>query len=162
MKMFREMRRKKQALAREDCTRLLRTEKRGALSVIGDMGYPYTIPVNFYYDEDENTIYFHCAREGHKLDALKACEKACFTVWDSGTQEPGEWWFHVESVVAFCRAELVPTDDKTRVMEKLRRLGAKYFPTEEKTNREIEEFAPRVQLVALHIEHLTGKHVREK
>ena len=70
--MFREMRRKKQALSYEDCARILREERRGALSVIGDMGYPYAVPLNFYYDEAEETIYFHCAREGHKIDALKA------------------------------------------------------------------------------------------
>ncbi|MBR1553116.1 MAG: pyridoxamine 5'-phosphate oxidase family protein [Schwartzia sp.] len=160
--MFREMRRKKQALSPEDCARILRTEKRGALSVIGDMGYPYAIPLNFYYDEPENTIYFHCAREGHKIDALNACGKACFTVWNNGTQEKDDWWFHVESVIAFCRAELVPQDDEKRVLEKLRKIGAKYFPTEEKTEQEISQFAPRIQLVALHIEHISGKHVREK
>ena len=160
--MFREMRRKKQELSKEDCARILKAEKRGALSVIGDMGYPYAVPLNFYYDEAEETIYFHCAREGHKIDALKADKKACFTVWDSGTQEKDDWWFHVESVVAFCRAELVPIEDETRILEKLRLLGAKYFPTAETTEREIAEFARRVQLVALHIEHITGKHVREK
>ena len=47
-------------------------------------------------------------------------------------------------------------------LEKLRALGAKYFPTKEKMEQEIADFAGRVQLVALHIEHLTGKHVREK
>ena len=59
--MFRDMRRKKQALSKEDCARILREERRGALSVIGDMGYPYAVPLNFYYDEAEETIYFHCA-----------------------------------------------------------------------------------------------------
>ena len=160
--MFRDMRRKKQALSKEDCARILREERRGALSVIGDMGYPYAVPLNFYYDEAEETIYFHCAREGHKIDALKADAKACFTVWDSGTQEEGDWWQHVESVVAFCRAELVPAEDTARILEKLRALGAKYFPTKEKMEQEIADFAGRVQLVALHVDHLTGKHVREK
>ncbi len=160
--MFREMRRKKQALSREACLEILRREKRGALAVVGDMGYPYALPLNFYYDEAEETIYFHCAREGHKLDALKANDKACFTVWDGGVQEPGDWWQHVESVIAFCRAEVVPPEEETRVMEKLRLLGGKYFPTREKTEQEIAGFASHVQLVALHVEHLTGKHIREK
>ncbi|MBQ9376389.1 MAG: pyridoxamine 5'-phosphate oxidase family protein [Schwartzia sp.] len=160
--MFREMRRKKQQLSGEDCARILREEKRGALTVIGDDGYPYAIPINFWYDEAEKTVYFHCAREGHKIDALKAESKACFTVWTGGTREEGEWWFHVESVVAMGRAELVSPSEEARVMEKLRRLGSKYFPSAELTEREISQFAGRVQLVALHVEHLTGKHVREK
>ena len=160
--MFREMRRKKQALSPEECAGLLREEKRGALAVIGDMGYPYAIPLDFYYDEDEAAIYFHCAREGHKLDALRACDKACFTIWEKGVQEDGDWWFHVRSVVAMGRAELVPPADEARVREKLRKLGAKYFPTDEDTKAAITKNAHRVQLVALHIEHLTGKHVRER
>ncbi|MBQ9377322.1 MAG: pyridoxamine 5'-phosphate oxidase family protein [Schwartzia sp.] len=160
--MFREMRRKKQLLPPEECAQLLRKEKRGALAVIGDMGYPYAIPLNFYYDEDEATIYFHCAREGHKLDALRACDKTCFTVWEKGVQEPGDWAFYVRSVVIMGRAELVPLTDETRVMEKLRKLGAKYFPTVKDTEAEITKAANRVQLVALHIEHLTGKRVHEK
>ena len=160
--MFREMRRKKQALPPEECARLLREEKRGALAVIGDMGYPYAIPLNFYYDEDENAVYFHCAREGHKLDALRACDKACFTVWDKGVQEEGDWSFYVCSVVAMGRAEFVPVTDEARVTETLRKLGAKYFPSDEEVEIEIARDAHRVQLVALHIEHLTGKRVHEK
>ena len=160
--MFREMRRKNQQLSGEDCARILREEKRGALAVIGDGGYPYAVPINFWYDEAENTIYFHCAREGHKIDALKAESKACFTVWTGGVREEGEWWFHVESVVATGRAELVSPAEETRILEILRRLGAKYFPSGERTEREISNYADRVQLVALRVEHLTGIHVREK
>ena len=68
----------------------------------------------------------------------------------------------MESVVAMGRAELVSPSEEARVLEKLRRLGSKYFPADELTEREISQYASRVQLVALHIEHLTGKHVREK
>ena len=160
--MFRGMRRKNQQLPGEDCARILREEKRGALAVVGDEGYPYAIPINFWYDEAEETIYFHCAREGHKLDALKAENKACFTVWNNGVREEGDWWFHVESVVAMGRAELVSPSEEGRILEKLRGLGSKYFPNKELAEREISQHAGRVQLIALHIEHLTGKHVKEK
>ncbi len=160
--MFREMRRKNQQLSKDECIRLLQTEKRGALAVLGDMGYPYAIPINFWYDEGENTIYFHCAREGHKIDALKACEKACFTLWNEGTKEENDWWYHVESVVAMGRAEILSPTEEARVLEKLRSLGNKYFPTAQHTEKEIAQAVSRVQLIALHIEHLTGKHIKEK
>lgn len=52
--------------------KILKQEKRAAFSVIGDEGYPYTIPINFFYDEDDHKIYFHGAREGHKIDARRA------------------------------------------------------------------------------------------
>ena len=46
--MFREMRRFKQQITTEECKKVLKEEKRAAFSVIGDEGYPYTIPINFY------------------------------------------------------------------------------------------------------------------
>ena len=70
--MFREMRRKKQQLEESECVEILKNEKRGVLSVIGDDGYPYGIPMDHYYNEENGKIYFHCALEGHKMDAVKA------------------------------------------------------------------------------------------
>ena len=61
--MFREMRRFKQQVSQDECKKILKDEKRAAFSVIGDEGYPYTIPINFYYEEADHTIYFHGARE---------------------------------------------------------------------------------------------------
>ena len=75
--MFREMRRFKQQITTEECKKVLKEEKRAAFSVIGDDGYPYTIPINFYYDEADNIIYFHGAKEGHKVDAMNRCDKVC-------------------------------------------------------------------------------------
>lgn len=56
--MFREMRRFKQQVSQDECKKILKDEKRAAFSVIGDEGYPYTIPINFYYEEADHTIYF--------------------------------------------------------------------------------------------------------
>ena len=59
--MFREMLRKKQALTEEECIRILKEEPRGVLSVLGDDGYPYGMPLNHYYCEEDGKIYFHCS-----------------------------------------------------------------------------------------------------
>lgn len=158
--MFREMRRKKQQISREECVRLLNTEKRGVLAVTGDDGYPYAIPLDFYFEEGENTIYFHCAQEGHKIDAIRRCDKACFTVWDRGVQRDGDWAFYVTSVVAMGRAELVT--ETSRVYEKIKKLGVKYYPSVDEVDEEIQKAIHRVQMVAVHIEHMTGKLVHEK
>ena len=64
--------------------KILKDEKRAAFSVIGDEGYPYTIPINFYYEEADHTIYFHGAREGHKMDAIQKCNTVCLTTWNQG------------------------------------------------------------------------------
>ena len=65
--MFRPMRRKSKETDIDTAKQLLRTERRGVFAVNGDDGYPYAIPVNFYYDEADNKIYFHGAKEGHKV-----------------------------------------------------------------------------------------------
>jgi nitroimidazol reductase NimA-like FMN-containing flavoprotein (pyridoxamine 5'-phosphate oxidase superfamily) len=157
--MFRDMRRKKQALSKEDCARILREERRGALSVIGDMGYPYAVPMNFYYDEAEETIYFHCAREGHKIDALKACPKVCYTVFDKGYRREGEWSLNVRSAVVFGRIE--PVTDEALAKKICTALCRKFTDDEDYLRRELTQALPRVQCLALTPEHMTGKLVNE-
>ena len=157
---FREMRRSKQAVLEDDCKKILKTEKRGVLSVIGDDGYPYGVPVNFYYDETDGRIYFHGAKEGHKFDAIKSCDKVCFTVWGNDYKKEGDWAWYVTSVIAMGRAELV--SDSKLTYEKLRLLGGKYFPSEAEIDATMERSAARTQLIAMEIEHLTGKLVHEK
>ena len=64
----RKMRRFKQQVSQDECKKILKDEKRAAFSVIGDEGYPYTIPINFYYEEADHTIYFHGSQEKeHKM-----------------------------------------------------------------------------------------------
>lgn len=76
--MFRKMRRFKQEISKEECIEILKTEKRGVLSVIGDNDYPYAVPINFYYNDEDGKIYLHGAKEGHKIDSIKSCNKVCF------------------------------------------------------------------------------------
>lgn len=155
---FREMRRFQQALRHEECAELLRTEKRGTLAVIGDGGWPYAVPLNFWYDEAANKLYFHCAKAGHKLDAIRSCDKVCFTVRDAG-QSAGDWSYYVKSVIVFGHARLV--EDPAVKLEKARQFGAKYFPTAEYLERELAG-VDRMELVEISVEHMTGKRVHEK
>ena len=158
--MFREMRRKRQQVSEEECIRILTQEKRGALAVHGDDGYPYVIPVNFYYDELSKTLYIHGAKTGHKIDAIRKNNKVCFTVWDSGTRRDGDWADYVTSVVVFGTADIV-TDGEI-IQEKLRAIGLKYYPTAEEVDIEIQKSLKNVQMLAVHIDHMTGKLVHEK
>ena len=67
--MFRELTRKNKQLSMEDCVCVLNTQNRGILSVNGDDGYPYAMPMNHWYNEEDGKIYFHCGNVGHRLDA---------------------------------------------------------------------------------------------
>ena len=154
---FRPMRRFKQSLPEEECFRILGQAYRGFLSVNGD-GYPYTVPINFVCEDGK--LYFHCAKEGHKLDALRACDKACFTVLDEPEKEPGDWWYHVKSVICFGRVGIV-ADERERV-DRLRSLAGKYFPDSHDTESDILHNGPKAEILAFTIEHVSGKAVREK
>ena len=156
--MFRSMRRYKQQLSKEECEGLLAVAPRGVLAVLGDEGYPYAVPLNFVYDN--GSIFFHCATEGHKLDAILSCDKASFCVLDEGRQEEGEWWLHFNSVIAFGRVRRV--EDENVIHDALQKLGAKYFPQDYDIEADIARNLSRVAILQLSIEHLTGKHVREK
>ena len=156
---FRQMRRSKQTLTEGECVRLLETEKRGVLAVSGDEGYPYALPINFYYDPDAHKIYFHSALEGHKQDALRRNPKVCVTVHDAGEQRD-DWSYYVKSVIIFGEAR--PVEDPAVKYEKARAFGMKYFPTEEELDRTMERSYDRMQIIEITVRRMSGKLVHEK
>lgn len=154
---FRPMRRFKQQLPREACEEILHKGYRGFLSVNGEEGYPYTVPVNFLYRE--NHIYFHSALKGHKIDAIGHSPKACFTVIDEPVKETGDWWFHVRSVICFGQISLIGNEEER--MDILRKFGEKYFPETYDIDKELQQNGPRTVVLDFSIEHMTGKQVKE-
>ena len=67
--MFRDVARKKQRLSAEKIEEILISEKRGVLSVHGENGYPYGLPINFWYNKDNGYICFHSGKKGHKIES---------------------------------------------------------------------------------------------
>ena len=157
--MFRKMRRIKQQITEDECIRILKENPRGVLSMIGDDGYPYGIPLNHYYSEDDGVLYFHCAKTGHKLDAIKTCDKVSFCVYDKGYRKEGEWALNINSVVIFGRMKLVTDEEKTR--EICINLACKFTDDEEYLEKELKYSLPNVQCLELIPEHITGKLVNE-
>ena len=105
--MFRAICKKKNEIDAEAAKALLRSGRRGVLAVNGDDGYPYAIPINYVYDGYARKIYFHGARAGHKVDALRACDKVCFTVYGGEFYKNGHWAPYVQSVLVYGRCRLV-------------------------------------------------------
>ena len=157
--MFRPMQRIRQALGEAECAEILREQLRGVLSVIGDDGYPYGVPVNHYYCSDDGKLYFHGGMTGHKIDALRRCDKASFCVYDAGFRREGEWALNIRSVVVFGRVEFI--EDRELVYEMSRRLSRKFTDDEDAVDREIERSGPHTLMFALVPEHITGKLVNE-
>lgn len=158
--MFRAMRRKDREIDLEAAESLLQNCRRGVLAVNGDGGYPYAVPVNYFYDSDGQKIYFHGARAGHKADALRACDKICFTVYGNEKVKEEEWAPFVQSTVVFGRCRFV--DDEGRAMELLKKLAMKYYPNENLADEEIARAGKAVQLFEIEIEHMSGKEIQEK
>lgn len=158
--MFRELVRKNKQLSMEDCVQVLESETRGVLSVLGDDDYPYGMPMNHFYNEDDGCVYFHCGKFGHRLDALKKHEKVSFCVYDEGYRNEGEWALNVKSVIIFGRMELI--EDMDMIVDITRKLSLKFIQDEEHIRREIESAAHRTLLMRLKPEHICGKLVREE
>jgi hypothetical protein len=157
--MFREMRRSKQALGREECLEILKREPRGVLSLLGEDGYPYGIPMNHWYSEKDGKLYFHGAKAGHKLDALRACDKVSFCVFDEGYRKENEWALNIRSVVVFGRIRTVEDPDKT--VEICSQLCRKFTDDEAYLEQELLQAGSAVLCLELTPEHITGKLVKE-
>ena len=158
--MFREMRRKKKQISTEAAEALLEQSRRGVLAVNGDDGYPYAIPVNYFYDRENQKIYFHGARAGHKADAMKSCDKVCFTVYGNETVREDVWAPFMQSVVVFGRCHFVEAGERATAL--LKRLAMKYYPNEQLADEEIAQSGKAAQVFAIEIEHLSGKEIQER
>lgn len=156
---FRPLARKNKELTLEDCLELLRTEKRGVLSVHGDKGYPYGTPMNHFYNDEDGKLYFHCGKIGHRLDSLRANDKVSFCCVEQGTPIPDSWALQVRSVIVFGRIEII--DDKEQVYDIAARLSHKFTDNEEYISEEIRRSGPGTLLLAMTIDHICGKIVKE-
>ena len=154
--MFREITRKKQALSHEECIDILRSALRGTLALNGECGYPYAMPINFYFDPEKEIFYFHSGKSGYKIDCIARSQKACFTVCDDGVRLDGEWWLTIRSVIAFGKIEII--EDRETIERISRLLSEKFTTDEEYIDREIEKYASATTLIALSVEHMTGKN----
>ena len=155
--MFRELRRKKQALSPERCWQILREGEYGVLALLGDGGYPYAVPLNYALKGD--TLLFHCAREGHKLDAVKRCGKASFCVVSRADVTEEEYTTYFESVIAFGQVRVLGEEEKRGAIEAFS--DRFVHRGEEERDREIGRFFSSLAMLELRIEHMAGKRAIE-
>ena len=158
--MFRPMRRFKQQIPDEECRSILAAGKRGVLAVSGDGGYPYTVMLDYYFDEETGSILFHGAKEGHKIDAVRRCDKVSFLVLDDGEKVEGDWALYFKSVVVFGRIREIT--DPEQADKAIRKIGRKYYPDPEEIKALVERTRGRFLCLELIPEHMTGKRVHEK
>lgn len=155
--MFREMRRKRQALPEAECEQILERGTSGVLALAGDGGYPYAVPLSYVYCGGR--IVFHSAKSGHKLDAVRRCSKASFCVIAEDTVVPEEYTTYFRSVIAFGRVRVL--EEKEEIFAAA--LAAKYCPSADAAARRgaVEKESAALCMLEMRIEHMTGKEAVE-
>lgn len=154
---MREMRRKRQQLDLAQCEEILRSSTSGVLSLLGDEGYPYGVPLSHAYED--GLLVFHGASKGHKLDAMLAEPKASYTVVQQDQVVPEEFTTYYRSVIVFGRMRVLEGAEK---LAALRKLGDAFWPGHE-SEREAE-IAPRLDRMTVFVlepEHISGKQAKE-
>lgn len=155
--MFREMRRHRQRLPREEAEAVLTRGSSGVLALLGDGGYPYALPISYVYAN--GSLYFHSALAGHKIDAIRDCDRASFCVIDQDQVVPQEYTTYYRSVIAFGRIQVLEGAQSDAAIELL---AAKYSPDQEEGRREeIRREQGRFCMLELRVEHLSGKEAME-
>ena len=158
MSDFREMRRKRQQLSEKESIGILQKATAGTLALLGDNGYPYAVPISYVYADGK--LYFHSALSGHKIDAIRNCDKASFCVIDQDEVHPEKYTTFFRSVIAFGKIHII--EDEQEKLETARMLGDRYNPNQEEAlQKEMEKGLSRMVMIRFDIEHLTGKAARE-
>ena len=141
--IFREMRRRKQELSRQKVADILHKGTSGVLALLGDNDYPYAVPISYVYDDGK--IYFHSAKNGHKIDAIQRTAKASFCVIDKDLG----------------KIRVIEDDREKRAA--IEKLAIKYAPEDTAANRDdaiSREWKPLCML-EMKIDHITGKEAIE-
>ena len=152
--MFRDMRRKKQLLSEAETIEILQSCTSGVLAVIGDDDYPYAVPLSFAYKDGK--LFFHFAKEGHKIDSIIKNNKVSFCVIKTDDVIQKTFTTHFRSAIVFGRARILTEDSEKKYA--LECLVEKYSPDYiPEGQSEIERDWNRVCVAEVKIEHMTGK-----
>lgn len=157
--MFRELRRKKQALSPSDCAAVLDRGTSGVLALSGDGGYPYAVPLSYVSAGDK--LYFHSAKAGHKLDAIARDRRASFCVVDQDRIVPSEFTSYFRSVIVF--GTVRPLEDEGEKRRAMELLSLKYAPesTPEARAAVLRKEWDALCVLELSVEHVSGKEAIE-
>lgn len=151
---FRTMRRKRQQMSDADCITLLQQATSGTLALLGDGGYPYAVPISYVYADGR--LFFHSALSGHKVDAIRGCDKASFCVIGQDDVKPAEYTTYYRSVIVFGRIRII--EDEAEKLAAARLLGNRYNPNQEEAlQKELHHGLSRMLMIVLTPGHITGK-----
>lgn len=151
--MFKEMRRQDRKISHEECISILNKGSYGVLSTIGNDGYPYGIPLSYSYKDGR--IFFHCAKDGMKVDNFLFNNKVSFCVVGEVVALPNKFSTKYESVIIFGTIMELDGDEKNQALfELIKKYSSGYI---EEGKKYINKSADITRVFAIKIEHITGK-----
>lgn len=151
--MFKEIRRKDRKIEISEAIDILEICEYGVLSTVNENGYPYGVPLSYVYAND--SIYFHSAVEGHKLENIKDNDKISFCVVGKTDVLPDKFSTKYESVIIFGRVKEVFEDEKKEaLLELIKKYSVDYM---EKGKAYIENASLRTKVIKVSIDYISGK-----
>lgn len=153
--MFHELRRQDRKMADNAVLELLTKGEYGTLSTVDTEGYPYGVPLSYVYSAKDHSIYFHCAREGHKLDNIASNNKASFCVIGEAKTLSEKFSVSFQSAIAFGRIFEVNEIEKKEALNVFLIKYTRDFM--EKGLKYLEADEPNCRVFKLKLEHLSGK-----
>lgn len=156
---MREMRRKKQQLSEAQCIEILNKGTSGVLCLNEDHDYPYAVPLSYVIDYPH--MYFHSAKQGHKIDILQQNNQVSFCVIDQDEIHPQTYTTYFRSVIVFGTIRIIndPLEKRTAI----EKLAKRYAPHNSShcLQQEIENGWNSLCMLDLTISHMSGKEAIE-
>ena len=159
---MRQMRRFKQLLSKEDCLEILERGTHGVMAIMADDDYPYAVPINYYYNEELNRIYFHGANKGMRWDYMMERPKVSFCVVDMDQNDPENYSTNFRSVICYGTARVVDEEDVYyKALVDLTTKFVKGVHSAEEIVKQIDIERAQCGVTAIDIEFFTGKEAIE-
>lgn len=146
-------------MSREASIAIVEKMTSGVLSLAGEEGYPYGVPLSYVYLDGR--LYFHSAVTGHKIDAIRRYDKASFCIIEQDSIVPAEFTTYFRSVILFGRVHIVEEpEEKLRAIELI---AQKYAPlvARELRDQEIAKSMGHLCIIEMVIEKMSGKEAIE-
>jgi nitroimidazol reductase NimA-like FMN-containing flavoprotein (pyridoxamine 5'-phosphate oxidase superfamily) len=148
------MRRKDREMPRDFAESMVDKCLYAVLSTISEDGTPYGTALSIVRDGE--WIYFHGAKEGHKIDNLRHCDKVCLVCVGDVTEPPDDFTVHYESAVVFGTAQEV-TEDKEKI-HSLKLLCLRHTPANMAAFKDEMNFEYAATAIwKVHIDEISGK-----
>lgn len=151
---MREMRRQDRKIEYKEAYQILKDGEYGILSMVTTDNSAYGIPFSYVIIDD--SVYFHCALEGSKLDFIRKNNKVSFCVVGKTEVLPSKFSTKYESAIAL--GEIYEVNDQNEKKKSLIELVVKYSPAHmESGEKYIDAALHQVNILRLDIKELTGK-----